>query len=79
MPLPFVQMATSRKKSLLAPGNEAEWARLNAEKREYHHRTARALTPSQRVAQGQKLSQQAVQLLASTIRRGHVPPRAFWS
>ncbi len=73
------QMASHPHKTLLEPGHEAEWARLNAEKREYHIRTARALTPSERVAQGQKLSQQAVQLLASTIRGGHVPPRAFWS
>lgn len=71
--------AQSKKRTLLAPGNEAEWARLNAEKRDYHIRTARALTPSQRVAQGQKLSQQAVQLFASVIRGGHAPSRAFWS
>lgn len=71
--------AQPKKHTLFAPGNEAEWAELNREKREYHHHAARALTPSQRVAQGQKLSQQAVRLLASTIRGGHVPPRAFWS
>jgi hypothetical protein len=63
----------------MAAGNEAEWTELNREKREYQHRAARALTPSERIAQGQKLSQQAVQLLASTIRGGHVPRRAFWS
>jgi hypothetical protein len=63
----------------MAVGNEAEWAELNREKREYLHRTALALTPSERIAQGQKLSQQAVELLASTIRAGHVPRRAFWS
>jgi len=63
----------------MAPGNEAEWARLNAEKREYHIRATRALSPSERVAQGQKLSQQGVRLLASMIRGGHAPSRAFWS
>ena len=72
-------MSPGPHKTLLEPGHEAEWAELNREKREFQQRAARALTPSQRVAQGQKLSQQAVQLLASTIRRGHVPPRAFWS
>lgn len=72
-------MATRTHKTLLEPGHEAEWAQLNREKREYHQRNARALTPSQRVAQGQKLSQQAVSLLASVIRGGNVPPRAFWS
>jgi len=72
-------MAGSPDKPLLAPGNETQWAELNREKREYHQRTVRALTPSERIAQGQKLSQQAVALLASVIRGGHVPGRAFWS
>ena len=67
------------RKTLLEPGHEAQWAELNREKREYRQQEARALTPSERVAQGQKLSQQAVQLLASTIRGGHVSSRAFWS
>jgi mannose/cellobiose epimerase-like protein (N-acyl-D-glucosamine 2-epimerase family) len=72
-------MSASSHRTLLEPGHEAEWAEINREKREYQHDQAGALTPSERVAQGQKLSQQAVQLLASTIRRGHVPSRAFWS
>lgn len=29
--VPSTQMATSRQKPLLAPGNEAEWAQINAE------------------------------------------------
>jgi hypothetical protein len=72
------RMAT-RARPLLAPGNEAEWAKINREEAEYHRRTTRALSPSQRIAQGQKLSQQAVALLAASIRAGHVPRRAFWS
>lgn len=72
-------MPNPARKTLLEPGHEAEWAELNEEKREYHHQNARALTPSERVAKGQKLSRQAVGLLASTIRGGHVPPSAFWS
>jgi mannose/cellobiose epimerase-like protein (N-acyl-D-glucosamine 2-epimerase family) len=67
------------RRTLLEPGHEDEWAELNREKADYHHRTTRALTPSERIAQGQKLSQQAVALLASVIRSGHVPKRAFWS
>lgn len=55
--------SASSRKTLLEPGHEAEWAEINRGKREYHHEQARALTPSERVAQGQKLSQQAVQLL----------------
>jgi hypothetical protein len=70
---------SSRKRPLLAPGNEAEWAEINREESEYHRKTTRALTPSQRIAQGQKLSQQAVSLLAASIRAGNVPRRAFWS
>jgi hypothetical protein len=72
-------MASTRENPLLSPGNEAEWAELSREKAEYHRSTARALTPSERVAQGQKLSKQAVSLLASVIRSGHAPARAFWS
>jgi len=71
--------ARSEKGPLLAPGNEAEWAELNREKREFHRENARAMTPSERIARGQKLSQQAVKLLAATIRTGHVPRRAFWA
>ncbi len=70
---------SSPTRTLLEPGHEAEWAELNREKREYHQRTSRAMSPSERIARGQQLSQQAVKLLASTIRAGHVPRRAFWS
>lgn len=72
-------MSATPRKTLLEPGHEAEWAELNREKREYHQRRARALTPAERIASGQRLSQQAVKLLAATIRGGHAPRRAFWS
>ena len=72
-------MSATPRKTLLEPGHEAEWAELNREKREYHQRTARGLTPAERIATGQKLSQQAVKLLAASIRAGHAPRRAFWS
>lgn len=72
-------MAEHSRKSILEPGHELQWAELNREKREYRIRESRELSPSERVAEGLALSQQAVQLLASTIRAGHVPPRAFWS
>ncbi len=77
--VPFAAVATPSRKTLLEPGHEAEWAELNREKREYLRKQALALTPSQRIAQGQRLSQQAVALLASAIRAGRVPRRAFWS
>jgi hypothetical protein len=72
-------MATSRQKPLLAPGNEAEWERINREEDEQRRSIARRLTPSQRIARGQKLSQQAVRLLAASIRAGNVPRRALGS
>jgi mannose/cellobiose epimerase-like protein (N-acyl-D-glucosamine 2-epimerase family) len=72
-------MSATPRKTLLEPGHEAEWAELNREKREHHQRAALAMTPSERIAEGQKLSQQAVSLLAASIRAGHAPRRAFWS
>jgi hypothetical protein len=71
--------ALPNRRPLLAPGNEAEWAEINREEDEQHRARARALTPSQRIASGQKLSQQAVSLLAASIRAGNVPRRALWS
>jgi hypothetical protein len=71
-------MAAARR-TLFEPGHEAEWAELNREKDEYLRAHARALTPSERIAEGLALSKFAVQLLAQSIRNGHAPPRAFWS
>lgn len=71
-------MASSTR-PLLAVGNEARWAEINREEDEQRRATALALTPSERLAHGQKLSQQAVQLLSASIRAGHVPRRALWS
>lgn len=74
-----IDYMTSRRHPLLAPGNEAEWAEINREEDEQRRASTRALTPSQRIAHGQKLSQQAVRLLAASIRAGNVPRRALWS
>lgn len=62
---------------LLAPGNEAEWAKINREEDEQRRELARSLTPSERIARGQHLSRQAVSLLRAVIRAGHVPERAL--
>lgn len=43
-----------------APGYEAEWAVVNEEEARGEAAFAASLSPSQRVAYGQKLSQQAV-------------------
>jgi hypothetical protein len=72
-------MATQARKPLLAPGNEAEWAEINREEARQDAEFAAALSPAERVAYGQKLSQQGVRLLAASIRAGNVPKRAFWS
>jgi mannose/cellobiose epimerase-like protein (N-acyl-D-glucosamine 2-epimerase family) len=71
-------MAAARR-TLLEPGHEEEWAELNREKREWLRADNMALTPAQRLEQGQKLSQMAVSLLVSSVKAGHVPRRALWS
>jgi hypothetical protein len=47
---------------LLSVGHEAEWAVINREEAEQMRASNMALTPVQRLEQGLKLSQQAVEL-----------------
>jgi hypothetical protein len=63
----------------LAPGNERAWAHINDEEARQEAEFAASLSMAERVAYGQKLSQQAVSLLVSSVRAGHVPRRALWS
>jgi hypothetical protein len=63
----------------LRAGYEAEWAQLNREEAEQLRASNMALSPAQRLEVGQKLSQQAVALLAASIRAGHAPRRVLWS
>lgn len=72
-------MATRSNKPLLAPGNEAEWARINAEEERQEAEFAASLSMDERVTFGQNLSQQAVSVLAASVRAGHAPRRALWS
>jgi hypothetical protein len=72
-------MASGPDTPLLSVGHEAEWAEINREEAEHHRRSNMALTPAQRLEVGQKLSQQAVSLLAASIRAGHAPKRTYWS
>ena len=74
-----VPMTAATRKTLLEPGHEAEWAEINREEDEYRRREARTMSMAERIEHGQKLSQQAVALLAASIRGGHVSKRAFWS
>jgi hypothetical protein len=66
-------------RTLLAPGHEAEWAEINREEADQVRASNLALTPAERLEQGQRLSQQAVSLLAASVKAGHVPRRALRS
>jgi hypothetical protein len=67
----------ARKRTLLEPGHEDEWARINAADDEQRRAAAKAMTPAQRLELGQRLSTQAFALLAASIEAGHVPRRAL--
>lgn len=73
------KLKSSPQTPLLSAGHEEEWAEINREEAEQLRASNMALTPAQRLEVGQKLSQQAVALLAASIRSGHVPRRALWS
>lgn len=72
-------MSSSRSRTLLEPGHEAEWARINREEAEQLRASNMALSPVERLEVGQRLSQQAVSLLVSSVKAGHAPRRALWS
>lgn len=67
------------KPSPLEPGSKPDWAEINQIESEQLRASNMALTPLQRLDQGQALSQQAVSLLAASVRAGHAPRRALWS
>lgn len=72
-------MVNPRDRSLLAPGNEAEWAEINEEEARQEAEFAASLSMDERVTLGQRLSQQAVSLLVASVKAGHAPRRALWS
>jgi uncharacterized membrane protein len=72
-------MATRTDRPLLASGNEAEWARINEEEARQEADFAASLSMDERVTLGQQLSQQAVSVLVSSVKAGHVPGRALCS
>lgn len=72
-------MITPPKPPLLSVGHETEWATINRQAAEQERNLSARMTPEQRIAMGQRLSQQAVALLAASIRAGHAPRRAYWS
>jgi hypothetical protein len=64
---------------LMSVGHEEEWAEINREEAEQLRTSNMALTPAQRLEVGQRLSQQAVELLVAGYKAGLVPERALWS
>jgi len=72
-------MTDAPDKALLATGHEAEWARINEEEARQEAEFAASLSMEERVALGQKLSQQAFSLLVASVKAGHAPERALWS
>jgi hypothetical protein len=56
------------------PG-DPEWQRINREEAEHHRQTNMALSMSERLELGQRLSTQAVELLAAAHRAGLGPRR----
>lgn len=67
-------MAARRVPLLNRPG-DPEWRRINREEAEDHRRTNMALSMSERLELGQRLSTQAVELLAAAHRAGLGPRR----
>jgi len=61
---------------LLNRPRSAEWQRINREEAEHNRRGNAALSMSQRLELGQRLSTQAVELLAAAHRAGLGPRRA---
>ncbi len=74
--VPCGSMATrSRKKPLLAPGNEAEWTKINEEEEREEAEFAATLTIPERLEFGQKLCDQAFSLFNAVRASGHGPRR----
>jgi hypothetical protein len=64
-----------RTKPLLAPGNEAEWARINAEEDREEAEFARSLSIPERLEYGQNLCDKAFDFYNAVRASGHGPDR----
>jgi hypothetical protein len=62
---------TSRKRPLLATGNEAEWAEINREDERYEAEFALTLSTPERLEFGQKLCDQAFDFYNAVHANGH--------
>lgn len=65
----------SRTKPLLAPGNEAEWARINAEEDRQEAEFALTLSVPERLEFGQRLCDKAFDFYNAVRASGHGPSR----
>lgn len=68
-------MASSAKRPLLAPGNEEEWARINAEDERAEAEFAASLSVPERLEFGQRLCDQAFSFYNAVRAAGHGPQR----
>ena len=66
-----MSMAEKRSKPLLAVGNEAEWAEINRVEAEQDAAFAARLSVSERLELGQRLSDQAFELMNAFRAAGH--------
>jgi hypothetical protein len=66
-----MSMADERSKPLFAPGNEARWAEINRVEEEQDAAFAVRLSLSERLELGQRLSNQAFDLLNAFRAAGH--------
>ena len=64
-----------RRRPLLAPGNEEEWARINQEKLEEEAAFAASLSLSERLEFGQRLCDQAFEIFNTLRDSGYIPDR----
>jgi hypothetical protein len=67
-------MATRTNKPLLAPGNEAEWAKINSEEERQEAEFAATLSIPERLEFGQRLCDQAFEFYNS-VHAGADGPR----
>jgi hypothetical protein len=66
-----MSMADERSRPLIAPGNEAEWAEINRTEAEQDAEFAARLSISERLELGQRLSDEAFDLMNAFRSSGH--------
>jgi hypothetical protein len=72
--LPSTQVATRAEKPFLSPGNQADWALVNAEEERQEAELAATLSVPERLEFGQKLCDQAFALY-NTVHAGAGDPQ----